>query len=326
MDTAAAFPVTDISELAASGWLAASHVVRGAMSLPWLTAIGGASLTVGRLFEGHLNAVQLAARGGGRASEILRTETSAGRISGVWNAERSGGVEATRIAGGYRLSGRKIHCSGAGTIRRPVVTAKIDGDWLMVLPDTDGPRVQIDLSVWQASGMRGTATGTVTFENVEVGDDAVIGAPGDYYHSPWFSGGAWRVLAVQLGGLNRIMTLHAERLGLDNEIARARFATAAGAHEAARLMVTEAARRAEAPFDDSEAIDAYVDLARASFEGQAATVIEMTRHNVGLSSFIAPDPLDRCIRDLETYLRQPFIDASRNHAAGWLAAHGGRFK
>lgn len=206
-----------------------------------------------------------------------------------------------------------------------MVTARVDGDWLMVLPDTADPGVTIDLSVWQASGMRGTATGTVTFDNVAVGDDAVIGMPGDYYRSPWFSGGAWRMLAVQSGGLDRLMTLHAGRLRQDDPVAHARFATAAGAHEAARLLVAEAARRAETPDGDSEAIDAYVDLARGSFEGLALTVIEMTRRNIGLSSFIAPDPLDRCIRDLETYLCQPFLDASRDHAAGWLAAHGGRF-
>ena len=325
VDAAAAFPMADIDDLAASGWLTAVHDVGGAATLPWLAAIGGASLTVGRLFEGHLNAVQLAARSAGPARDILRAETAAGRISGVWNAERDGGLSATRVAGGYRLSGRKIRCSGAGAIRRPVVTARVDGDWLMLLPDTTDPAVAVDLSVWRASGMRGTATGTVTFDDVMVGDAAVIGAPGDYYRSPWFSGGAWRVLAVQRGGLDRIMALHARRLRLDDAVARARFAAAAGAHEAARLLVAEAAQRAEAPHDDCAAIDAYVDLARGSFEGAALTVIEMTRRNIGLSSFIAPDPLDRCIRDLETYLRQPFLDVSRDHAAGWLAAHGGRF-
>ena len=324
VDAAAAFPTQDIADLADSHWLAAAHDIRGAASLPWLAAVGAASLTVGRLFEGHLNAVQLAARGSHAASVILRAETCTGRISGVWNAEGDGGLKAVRVPGGYSVSGRKIHCSGAGAIRRPVVTAKVDDDWLMLLPDTADPGVSVDLSVWQASGMRGTATGTVTFDKVVVADAAVIGAPGDYYRSPWFSGGAWRVLAVQLGGLNRIMELHAGRLR-DDPVARARFATAAGAHEAARLMVSEAARRAETPGGESEAIDAYVDLARGSFESLALTIVEMTRRNAGLSSFIAPDPLDRCLRDLETYLRQPFLDISRDHATRWLAVHGGRF-
>lgn len=325
VDEAAAFPAADIADLTASGWLAAAGEVHGDDALPVLRAIGSASLTVGRLLEGHVNAVTLARRfGNGHAATIVAAEAAAGRISGVWNAERDGSVTATRIAGGYRLAGRKVHCSGAGTIRRPLVTATLDGAQLMLLPDLEGGAARIDLSVWRASGMRGTATGTVAFDGVEVGDDAVVGAPGDYYRSPWFLGGAWRVIAVQLGGLDRIMELHAAVLKPDDPVSRARFAAAAGAHESARLLVAEAARRAEGGGDPG-AIDAYVDLARGTFETAALAVIEATRRNVGLSTFIAPNPLDRVLRDLETYLRQPFLDASRDHAAQWLATRGGRF-
>ena len=325
VDDAAAFPAGDIADIAAHGLLAAAGSLLDDSALSVLTAIGGASLTVGRLFEGHLNAVKLTRRYGGYGpAAILAAEAAVGRISGVWNAERGGGVTASRIAGGYRLAGGKIHCSGAGAIRRPVVTARSDGETLMLLPDLEHPAVRVDLSVWRASGMRGTATGSVSFDGVEVDDAAVIGAAGDYYRSPWFAGGAWRVIAVQLGGLDRIMALHAARLRIDDAVARARFAVAAGAHESARLIVAEAARRAEAP-GDAEAIDAYVDLARTTFEAAALTVIEAARRNIGLSTFIAPDPLDRVLRDLETYLRQPFLDVSRDHAAQWLAARGGRF-
>ena len=327
VDAIAAFPAVDISDLAGSGLIAACVNLLDASALPILSALGGASLSVGSLFEGHLNAVKLVDLFGDRnAAAILRGEVAAGRISGVWNAERGPGVTATRVPGGYRLSGGKVHCSGAGTVRRPVVTARIDGETLMLLPDLADPGVNIDVTVWRASGMRGTATGSVGFEGLEVPDAAVVGVTGDYYRSPWFSGGAWRVIAVQLGGLDRIMALHAERLRADDAVVRARFAIAAGAHESARLLVAEAARRAEPPTAGPEAIDAYVDLSRGTIETAALTVIEATRRNIGLSTFIAPDPLDRCLRDLETYLRQPFLDASRDHAARWLATRGGRFR
>jgi len=326
VDQAAAFPADDFADLAASGMLDVDGLL-DSRALPVLAAIGSASLTVGRLFEGHLNAVKLVRRFGGAAAvAIVAAEAAAGRIAGVWNAERGPGVRATRHRGGFRLSGSKVHCSGAGSVRRPVVTAHVDDGVLMLLPDLADPAVRIDLSVWRASGMRGTATGSVTFDGVEVPDTAVIGGPGDYYRSPWFSGGAWRVLAVQLGGLDRIMALHAERLRLDDAVARARFADAAAAHESARLLVSEASRRAEDTAGEAADIDAYVDLARTAFEAAALVVIGATRRNVGLSTFIAPDPLDRVLRDLETYLRQPFLDASRDHAARWLAARGGRFR
>lgn len=338
VDAAAAYPADDIADLASGGLLAAclppalggiglGHgAATAGMLRDVLTTLGGASLTVGRLYEGHVNAVRLVAHRGPATLTLLAAEIASGRMSGVWNAERGEGLSAARIDGGWRLSGRKVYCSGSGAIRRPLVTAAVGDDGpLMMLPEMTGDRV--DLSAWRAAGMRGTATGTVDFTGLIVADAAVVGALGDYYRSPHFSGGAWRVLAVQLGGLDRIMALHTERLlarGGADPVIRARFARAAAAHEAARLIVREAACRAEGD-GDAAAIDAYVDLARGGFEELALSCIEATRRNVGLGSFIAPDPLDRVLRDLETYLRQPFLDASRDNAAGWLLGHDGRF-
>ncbi|MGI4878705.1 MAG: acyl-CoA dehydrogenase family protein [Janthinobacterium lividum] len=338
VDEAAAFPRDDIAALAMAGLLMAPLPIAAGgggvgMTRPvaelrsLLSAIGRASLTVGRLFEGHVNAAKLVARYGG-PSAVIAAEAAAGRISGVWNAERGPGLRAAKVDGGWRLDGRKIHCSGAGSIRRALVTARDDDDAVrLFLPDLTGPGVGIDLGVWRAAGMRGTATGTVDFARVFVPDAATVGGPGDYYRSPLFSGGAWRVLAVQLGGLERVMHLHAARLTASgrggDQVFRARFARAAGSAEAARLLVAEVAERAEAGGDPA-AIDAYVDLARATFEDLALGCIDAVRRNVGLSTFIAPDPLDRVLRDLETYLRQPFVDASRDHAAAWLLEHEGR--
>ena len=338
VDEAAAYPADDIAELAAAGLLRAClppglggvGLGHGADSTDALreilTTIGGASLTVGRLYEGHVNAVKLVATYAPAVLPLLGCEIAAGRPSGVWNAERGDGLGAVRSDGGWRLSGNKIHCSGSGSIRRPVVTATVGHEGsLMMLPEVTPDRV--DLSVWRAAGMRGTATGTVDFTGLVVPDAAVIGKPGDYYRSPLFSAGAWRVIAVQLGGLAMVMKLHAEKLNLrggDDPVLRARLTRAGTAYETARLIVREAAGRAESGGDPA-AIDAYVDLARGGFEELALTCIEATRRNVGLSCFIAPDPLDRVLRDLETYLRQPFLDASRDNAARWLLAHGGRF-
>ncbi|KPF73014.1 hypothetical protein IP88_09765 [alpha proteobacterium AAP81b] len=343
VDAAAAFPAADIAALADAGLLTAplptalggdglasdAAQVDGLAAL--LTVVGDASLTVGRLYEGHCNAVLLADRYGGPLA-TLAAEAAAGRISGVWNAERGDGPLATRVAGGWRLTGRKIHCSGAGSLARPLVTARPEGSDapLMFLPDMRGPGIAVDLAVWQAAGMRGTATGTVVFDGAFVADADTFGAPGDYYRAPLFAGGAWRVLAVQLGGLGRILALHAAALGRSGRggdpVVRQRFAVAAGGYEQARLLVAEAARRATDPAADPPAAVAYVDLARGSFEALALAGIDAARRNVGLGAFLGPDPLDRCCRDLETYLRQPMLDASRDNAAAWLLPRGGRFE
>ncbi len=342
VDRVGAFPADEIAALAAAGLLkqplprahggealaVAAEAVDSLSTL--LTAIGAASLTVGRLFEGHCNAILLCDRYGG-PMPTLAAEAAAGRISGVWNAERGAGLQARRCSDGWRLTGRKVHCSGAGSIRRPLVTAQTPDDGpLMCLVDMTSDGIAIDVSVWQAAGMRGTATGTVDFDDVFVGDDAIIGAPGDYYRAPLFAGGAWRVLAVQLGGLRQILALHAAQLarsGRDADpVSRHRFAAAAGAFEAARLLVAEAGRRASDATALPDALVAYVDLARGTFETLALLGVDAARRNAGLAAFLGPDPLDRCCRDLETYLRQPMLDASRDNAAAYLLAHDGTFE
>lgn len=338
VDADARFPDADVDVLATTGLIEAVVSDRDPPLVDdptrlgrVLCEIGFASLTVGRLYEGHVNAAKLIATyGDGPARAALASEARAGRLLGVWNAERGDGPTALRVDRGWRITGRKVHCSGAGAIRRPVVTARTgDGETLMTLPDMNEAGITTDVGIWRASGMRGTATGTVDFDDVFVPDDAVIGRPGDYYRSPLFSGGAWRVLAVQLGGLRRILVLHAQRLQAsgrgDDAVFRARFSEATGGYECARLLVAEAGRRAEAIEAEPGAIDAYVDQARGTFETLALAGIEAARRNVGLGSYIAPDPLDRCIRDLETYLRQPILDASRDSAARWLLRREGAF-
>ena len=53
-------------------------------------------------------------------------------------------------------------------------------------------------------------------------------------------------------------------------------------------------------------------------------MIGLTERSLGLSAFLRPDPLDRVIRDLSTYLRQPFPDAVLDEAAAYVGAQGGR--
>jgi alkylation response protein AidB-like acyl-CoA dehydrogenase len=160
----------------------------------------------------------------------------------------------------------------------------------LFLPDMTAAGVGIDLSVWRAAGMRGTATVAVVFDQVFVPDDETVGDAGDYYRSPFFSGVAWRVLAVQLGGLEQVMRLHAERLAAGrggDPVFRARFGRAVGCYEAARLLVAEAATRAEGG-GEAAAIDAYVDLARSIFEDMVLICIDSARRNEGLATCSRP--------------------------------------
>ena len=169
--------------------------------------------------------------------------------------------------------------------------------------------------------MRATATGTVDFDGIDVTEDEIVGAPGDYLRPPFFRGGAWRVLAVQLGGLEGVMEAYKEELAnsphRDHPLQLARFGDAAVACETARLWVSQAARKAEGAFDDADGVDAYVDLARNAFEDSALRVVRSAQKAVGLKAFVRPNLIDRLVRDLTTYLRQPALDMSLMSAASY---------
>ena len=132
-----------------------------------LRQIGGANLSAGRLFEGHVNAVKLVARYGSpeAASSLFEDVCARGVLSGVWNAEGAG--VSLRFKAGA-LEGGKIYASGAGYLVRPLVTALIEGaDGPQLLcPRLAQARVKLDLSGWRPQGMRATATATVDLVGV----------------------------------------------------------------------------------------------------------------------------------------------------------------
>lgn len=57
-----------------------------------------------------------------------------------------------------------------------------------------------------------------------------------------------------------------------------------------------------------ERVEAYVNLARGAVERAALGVIEAANRSVGLSGFMRPNLMERQVRDLSTYLRQPLPD------------------
>lgn len=296
-----------------------------------LQAIGGADLSAGRIFEGHVNAVKLVFRYGDADQQAaLAADVRAGAVCGVWNAEAPPGLrldaQPTAEQGGV-LTGGKIYASGLGLVTRPLFTAKTpDGKMLMLAPRLR-PDQAYDLSAWRVRGMRATATGTIDFTGMAISAQDVIGAPDDYYRSPTFKGGAWRFAAVQCGAASRLAVLMREELRArrrtDDPHQKARVGTAALAAETARLWVSSAAAIAEDPAADPVAADAYVNLARLAVERSALEVIALVERGLGLSAFTRPSPVERVVRDLSTYLRQPFPDGALEGAASYLLERDG---
>jgi alkylation response protein AidB-like acyl-CoA dehydrogenase len=331
-DEDGAFPTLDIAALHEAGLLTA-HLPQefGGAALDGpalgevLQNIGWGSLPLGRLFEGHVNAIGLVLRYGDR-EQIIRVASEAlgGKLFGVWNTDDDNNLRLTRSRGLVRLEGRKIMASGAGHIERPIVTATDErGRRLIVMPHLhSGERA--DLSRWTAHGMRASATGAIDFSGVVVKPGEIVGSDGDYDRQPAFSGGAWRFAAVHCGGMERLLDLlrkHLRQTGRGQDPHQAsRLGQAAIATETARLWVDRASRIAEAAPQTRapEQIVAYVNLARLAVERAGLDLMELVHRSVGLQGFMRPHPIERISRDLATYLRQPGPDRALTSAAAWV--------
>lgn len=290
-----------------------------------LREIGGADLSLGRVFEGHVNAAQLVhAHGTAAQREALQRDVAEGRVMGVWNTEPAPGMRLEPAgAGHYHLVGAKSFATGAGHIDAALITALLpDGGKQMILTDLADARARVDNSGWQVRGMRGTQSGTLDFTGITVSDDALIGRPGDYEREPRFSGGAWRFTAVQLGAIEALLRHwrnHLVSSGKANDpIQRARIAAAIVATRSAANWVTQAAHLAER---GAAAAIAHVLMTRGVVEDAGLLVIEGAARAVGTAAFFTASRIDRITRDLGLYLRQPVPDQARDRAAAaWIEA------
>jgi alkylation response protein AidB-like acyl-CoA dehydrogenase len=306
----------------ALGWL------RGTSSLlmELLVMLGSAHLSLGRLYEGHVNAFQLLWSFGCAAQrqEVCRYVAD-GKLLGVWNAPHASGPLALRDGrnGGYILDGQKAYASGAGYVERPLVTAEhaVLGR-VVVWPR--GGYVAGPMSDWEMHGMRASVTRGVRFVNVAVSPEEIFGRDDVYHKEPLFSTGAWRFLAVQVGAGERLGRLMASALvrarRQDDPHQKARMADVAIALATARLWADRARHAAhDGGLSPTEAIQT-VAMARMAIERHLLEVMTLVQRSVGLGAFRRSDPLELVMRDLATYLRQPMPDLVREKIGEWAFA------
>ncbi|NDW05329.1 acyl-CoA dehydrogenase family protein [Jiella pacifica] len=281
-----------------------------------LAEVGGRNLNLGRLLEGHANAVQLVRLYGSdvqraRLDEALERD----HILGVWGADGSPPAAVEDGAGGAMLAGSKRYASGLGTVSLALVpiAGEGGGQQLYLVPADEAFRQ--DVSTWRMSGMQESASGTFSLEGIVADRATRLGKPGDYRIEPFFEGGIWRCTAVHLGAVEAIVSLMARQLDgsgrLDHPLQAERLGHAVMHARSARLWVEDAARRVEAP-RAGEAIPQAVAAAsytRLQVEKDALAVMELARRAVGLSSFATDHPLGEAIADLSVYLRQANPDA-----------------
>ena len=300
-----------------------------------LAHLGRGSLPVGRLYEGHVNALGLIeafARGPQR--ERLADAARAGHLFSVWNTEAGDGLRlGARADGNMRLEGCKTFASGAGYVSRALVTARDpDGGWQMAIVPVDTARPAIDRSFWKPLGMRASASYKVDFTGLAIGREDLLGQPGDYYREPAFGAGAVRFAAVQQGGVESIFDetrRFLRRLGrMDDPYQRARVGEMALLVASGRQWLLGAAHQAltasrslATESGDSARAVAHAHLMRSAIEAIALRVLQLAERCIGARGLISPEPFERLHRDLTHYLRQAAPDAAIAAAGEYALSH-----
>lgn len=284
---------------------------------------GRHDLALGRLFEGHVDALQIIARYGElQTAARLHAIARHGAVFGVWNAPLPG--EPLSIADGL-LSGGKSFASGAGIISHALVTlnAGEPGRVQLLVVDLAATPPVVDTHWWHTLGMQHSETHRVRWHEQTLDDSAFVGQAGDYERLPWFATGALRFVAVQAGGIAalfdkvRAHLVAADRAGDIHQTVRlarlfslAESAAAVCRHTAARLH--DAASEEQAT---------RVANARTAVADLAEEAISLAQQSVGLQGLFKSHPLATVLADLMVYLRQPGPDAQRM-CVGEAAAAG----
>lgn len=299
--------------------------------LELLKEIGKANLSVGRIFEGHINTLYLIHL---YANEVQRTKwyndvKAHGHLFGVWNTQAQNGIEFTPEGKHFRIKGSKTFCSGVGLVDRALITGNIEtGErkgWQMSIVDMSKINEdKIDKESWKPLGMKASGSYTVDFSGYDIDDSDFISKPGIYLNQPYFSGGAIRFAAVHLGGAEAVVEhtiQYLKDLGrTEDPIQRMRIASIMMQLISGRLWLENAGKRYDqwASEKHKQELIAFANMTRLAIEDICLKIMDDSNKCVGARGLMAPYQLERIFRDLTFYLRQPAPDATRLNVADYF--------
>ncbi len=327
-DAAGLFPADAFELLRASGvlaWGAHSGTSRppAADELALVRTVAAADGSVGRILDGHLNAVErLCVHAPRELREHELTLVRAGRLlAGVWGGDpraatgagpgEGEGEPATvcEVAGEEVLRGAKTFCSGAGGVDRALVLARLPegGPPVAAWVDlTDGDRVEVDTTWFGGAGMRASVSHRVVFHDAPV--LGRLGPPGSLATQPWFARDAlrtsasWAGMADAAAGAALRELAGSPRRGQLEELAAGRIAAAIATIDA---WLAHAARAMDAP---DATIGQIALFGRVAVADACREVLDQAARACGSHPFAVGGTLDRARRELELFLLQHRLD------------------
>jgi hypothetical protein len=234
--------------------------------------------SVGRIFEGHLNAVERLNLDGIDPGDHLL---------GVWGADPAPGEGEPAHIEGDALYGTKVFCSGAGGLEKALVIA----EGTLVLVDLQG-NVEVDRSWYRAMGMRASESHRVHFHGARI--EATLTPLST---EPYFSGDAIRTAAAWAGIIDAGVE-GALRHVKDDDL---------GALAAGRILTAQATIDRWFEYAVTDITGSSVMLRQAVADA-GRTIFDEAARATGSRPFATGTALDRARRDFELFVLQHRLD------------------
>jgi alkylation response protein AidB-like acyl-CoA dehydrogenase len=307
--------------------------------LKLLKDVGKANLSVGRIYEGHINTLYLIHL---YATAVQRENwytgvREYGHLFGIWNTQAQDGISFLEEENMLYLQGSKTFCSGATLVDRALVTGNIDlpgkKGWQMAIINMKAIAAeQIDRDSWKPLGMKASGSYKVNFSGYALDREELLAEPATYLTQPYFNAGAIRFAAVQLGGAEDVaqqtLSYLKELNRTDDPVQQMRLSNMMSQLVAGRLWLEQAGKYydewATAGTHDADLI-AFANMTRVSIEEICLKIMDESNRCVGARGLMFPYTLERVYRDLSFYLRQPAPDATRMNVARFFIDHNTAF-
>lgn len=327
-DTSPYFPEEPFRELAALGVTAIPVPGAGgsgnrheSFTEEWrlLREISSADGSVGRILDGHLNAVERLSM---LAPEPLRsTELEAvvagELLLGVWGADPipGEGAPARLVHSGEAtfIDGVKTYCSGSTGLDRALVAVRPPEDAppspprLAYVDISESEGLEIDRDWYKGFGMRSAVSHRVIFNRTPV--LAMLGEPGELIREPYFSRDAIRTAVCWIGIADRavdatfdILAAKTGSTGGPDDL----VSLAAGKIRAAQATMHRWLEYAshKADEDPNASLAPFSIHLRESVAKACREILDEAARAVGSHPFATAGDLDRARRDLELYMLQ----------------------
>jgi alkylation response protein AidB-like acyl-CoA dehydrogenase len=256
-------------------------------------------LSLGRLCEGHADALAILAEAGKRPVD--------GAAYGVW-ASRSSGARtvAERVPGGWQLSGTKEFCSGSGIVDRALLVAETSEGRLTFDVSVDAQVVAVVPGTWPSIGMAGSKSDTLEFGGAVLTDDDVVGPMEFYVNRPGFWFGAVGVAACWYGGAVGIVNDLMKSITPEpNDFVLADLGDCVSALETMRTVLKCAAHAIDDdPRDQTGQAHFRSLVARHVVHDGALKVLERAASAGGARPLCLDESQSRRVADLFVYLSQ----------------------